>query len=179
MYNKLLRKDCVFKTVHEMLFKACVITIKKVYFAVCVFYVTSRYVLGCLHRRSNFQCTEHLQVCPSVHTFFDVRIWKCFMTGTVPFLYLRLLATHRCQWGSSWYKIHPGILPHRFLLHSLHLTSISGLPTFCITHSYKFCLIYTMILWRNLFLFRYLIKFQIVIKHEIKFLIQSFGFLPY
>lgn len=78
------------------------------------FNVTSRYGLGCWHRRSNFQCTEHLQVCLCVHTFFDARIWKCFMTRTAPFLYLCFLATNRCQMGVILVEIHPGILLHRF-----------------------------------------------------------------
>jgi hypothetical protein len=54
---------------------------------------------------SKLQCTEHLQVCLCVHTFFDVRIWKYFMTGTAPFLYLCLLATHRCRLGAILVEI--------------------------------------------------------------------------
>ena len=36
------------------------------------------------------------------------------MTGTAPFLYLCLLATHRCQMGVILVEIHPGILLHSF-----------------------------------------------------------------
>ena len=141
------------------------------------FYVTSRYVLGCWHRRCNFQCKEYLLAYLSVHSFFDVRIWYRFMAGRAPFLYLWLLANHRCQMEVILLEIHPGIFLHSFFFYihfTLYLAFQNSAKRTVFSFAWSIQLFCDI---NNSYLI--IFKSQIVIKNEINFLIQNFVFLIY